>query len=256
MATKIIHKKSSVAGSVPSAGDLTPGELAVNLADRIIYSKTTAGDVITMATPKVELEENKIFIGDSSNETTTAELKANLLTDVDTVTIEPEEAYVLTWNDTDEVWEPRAVPVSTNIALGSWSLGSSTAVGWSVGESGGKIVFRYGTTSAMTVDGSGNVVLDGTLYANNGTIGGTTDPDVTGTDWGYHDVGADFYFQYGSTNLMKLTSTGDLYVVGDVNANSTIAGTTTSSYYFRDGSGAQLEITTAGDLFVAGNMDA
>jgi hypothetical protein len=179
-----------------------------------------------------------------------------LLTDVDTTTIEPEEAYVLTWNDTDEVWEPRAVPASTNVSLGSWSLGSSTAVGWSVGESSGKIVFRYGTTSAMTVDGDGNVVLDGTLYANNGTIGGTTDPDVTGTDWGYHDVGTDFYFQYGSTNMMKLTSTGDLYVVGDVNVNATLSGTTSSSYYFRDGSGAQLEITTAGVLYVAGSIDA
>jgi len=48
MATKIIHKKSSVSGSVPTASDLEAGELAVNLADRIIYSKTTGGTVIEM----------------------------------------------------------------------------------------------------------------------------------------------------------------------------------------------------------------
>lgn len=46
MATKIIHKKSSTAGSVPAASALEPGELAVNLADRKIYSKTTDGTVI------------------------------------------------------------------------------------------------------------------------------------------------------------------------------------------------------------------
>jgi hypothetical protein len=49
MATKIIHKKSSVASSVPSAGDLEPGEIAVNLADQKIYSKTTGGTVIELA---------------------------------------------------------------------------------------------------------------------------------------------------------------------------------------------------------------
>ena len=49
MATKIIHKKSSVASSVPSAEDLEPGEIAVNLADKKIYSKTTGGTVIELA---------------------------------------------------------------------------------------------------------------------------------------------------------------------------------------------------------------
>jgi len=49
MATKIIHKKSSVASSIPSAGDLEPGEIAVNLADQKLYSKTTGGTVIELA---------------------------------------------------------------------------------------------------------------------------------------------------------------------------------------------------------------
>jgi hypothetical protein len=49
MATKIIHKKSSVAASIPSAGDLEPGEIAVNLADQKLYSKTTGGTVIELA---------------------------------------------------------------------------------------------------------------------------------------------------------------------------------------------------------------
>jgi len=49
MATKIIHKKSSVASSVPVPGDLEAGELAVNLADQKIYSKTTGGAIIKMS---------------------------------------------------------------------------------------------------------------------------------------------------------------------------------------------------------------
>jgi len=49
MATKIIHKKSSTTGSVPSAGSLEPGELALNLADQKLYSKKTDGTVVEMS---------------------------------------------------------------------------------------------------------------------------------------------------------------------------------------------------------------
>ena len=49
MATKIIHKKSSLANSIPAASALSPGELAVNLADRKLYSKTTSGTVIEIS---------------------------------------------------------------------------------------------------------------------------------------------------------------------------------------------------------------
>jgi hypothetical protein len=46
MANTIILKKSSVAGKVPLSTDLQVGELAVNLADGLLYSKTTDNSVI------------------------------------------------------------------------------------------------------------------------------------------------------------------------------------------------------------------
>lgn len=49
MATKIIHKKSSVGGKVPLAADLEVGELALNLVDKKIYSKQTDGTVVEMS---------------------------------------------------------------------------------------------------------------------------------------------------------------------------------------------------------------
>jgi hypothetical protein len=58
MATKIIHKKSSVASSVPAAGDLEPGEIAVNLADQKLYSKTTGGTVIELGGGGTSSDEN------------------------------------------------------------------------------------------------------------------------------------------------------------------------------------------------------
>jgi hypothetical protein len=49
MATKIIHKKSSVTNRVPVSADLEVGELALNLADQKLYSKQSDGTVVEMA---------------------------------------------------------------------------------------------------------------------------------------------------------------------------------------------------------------
>jgi hypothetical protein len=48
MATKIILKKSSTTGSAPLIGDIDQGELAVNLADRKIYTKNNSGAIVTV----------------------------------------------------------------------------------------------------------------------------------------------------------------------------------------------------------------
>ena len=47
---KIILKKSSVAGKVPDTGDLEPGEVAINLADGILYTKDSGGTVKRVGT--------------------------------------------------------------------------------------------------------------------------------------------------------------------------------------------------------------
>ena len=48
MANTIIPKRSSVAGKVPLASDLSVGELAINLADGLIFTKNGAGSVISI----------------------------------------------------------------------------------------------------------------------------------------------------------------------------------------------------------------
>jgi hypothetical protein len=50
MANTIILKKSSTASAVPAAGSLEPGELAINLVDAKLYSKTAGGTVILVGT--------------------------------------------------------------------------------------------------------------------------------------------------------------------------------------------------------------
>ena len=47
MANAILHKRSSTAASVPTAAQVTLGELVMNVADGKIYLKRTDGVIIT-----------------------------------------------------------------------------------------------------------------------------------------------------------------------------------------------------------------
>jgi TRAP-type C4-dicarboxylate transport system permease large subunit len=49
MPTTIQIKSSETAGSVPLAAQLAVGELAVNLADAKIYSKTSGGTIVQVS---------------------------------------------------------------------------------------------------------------------------------------------------------------------------------------------------------------
>ena len=46
MASVIKLKRSSSAGAIPAGSDLEVGEVAINLADRVIYSKQAGGAVV------------------------------------------------------------------------------------------------------------------------------------------------------------------------------------------------------------------
>lgn len=46
MTTIVQLKRSETSGSIPTAGDIAVGELAVNLADGTLYSKKTDGSII------------------------------------------------------------------------------------------------------------------------------------------------------------------------------------------------------------------
>ena len=80
MATTIKHKRSSVAGNAPSASDLDVGEIAINLADQKIYTKTAGGAVIELAPVS-----NKLNLQSGGGALDLEQL--NLLTDSGTYTL-------------------------------------------------------------------------------------------------------------------------------------------------------------------------
>jgi lysophospholipase L1-like esterase len=60
MADKILHKRSSTAAAVPTAGSLELGELAVNTADGLLFFKKGSGDIVTLS--EVDLSEAGVEI--------------------------------------------------------------------------------------------------------------------------------------------------------------------------------------------------
>lgn len=50
MTTVVQLKRSETSGAIPTAADIAVGELAVNLADGLLYSKKTDGSIIEVGT--------------------------------------------------------------------------------------------------------------------------------------------------------------------------------------------------------------
>ena len=65
MSVSIKLKHSSTASKVPTSGDLTAGELGLNLADEKIYMKNADGDVVQVAGPGNDYGEYVKVVGDN-----------------------------------------------------------------------------------------------------------------------------------------------------------------------------------------------
>lgn len=96
MSNKILLKRNTTSGKIPSAEDLSIGELAVNTADQRLYFKHT--------------DDTVNFIQSISTSS------VNDLLDVDTITNSPSEGYALMWDSVATKWVPRDVSPPLTIA--------------------------------------------------------------------------------------------------------------------------------------------
>ena len=58
MATKIVTKNSSTASAVPAASDLVQGELAVNVADKRLFTEDNGGAIVELGTKPSTIDIN------------------------------------------------------------------------------------------------------------------------------------------------------------------------------------------------------
>ena len=86
MATTIVTKNSSTASAVPTAGQLVQGELAVNVADKKLYTEDNAGSIIVLADGvKLAGIEALADVTDTANVTAAGALMDSELTNITAV---------------------------------------------------------------------------------------------------------------------------------------------------------------------------
>ena len=177
MATKIVTKNSSTAGSAPSASDLVQGELAVNVVDKRLYTEDNAGNIVELGTNPSTIDINAgtidgTTIGASSASTgafttlsATGEITANggiALGDNDKATFGA--------SDDLQIYHAGSHSIINDSGTGDLRIGGSTNVQiWNAATS--KLSANFNADSAAT------------LYNNGGAKLATTSTgiDVTGT---------------------------------------------------------------------------
>lgn len=204
MATKIIHKKSSVADKIPLASDLEVGEIALNLADRKIYSKQTDGTVVEMA-PKLVDEVVSLgswTIGESGDaaQWSLQEASGSILFKYGAIT-------VMSFDNDGEINIRGDLYQGGTVANTPTNPISQENGDWSYHNALTKFFFQYGQNNMMSVDENGDLIIPGN-YEGGATIDGQTS--------------SSYYFYFSGTPVIEMTALGDLKTAASLDTNANI----------------------------------
>lgn len=129
MSQTIILKKSAVAGKVPQAADLEVGEVAINMADRILYFKDSSGAVVAVK-------------GEAAEELTQAQVESSASTDFGLVSGRRIwQALAKWWEGIGTVFG-KTLLGSANASAARNQLGLGTAATRDVGTSSGQVLIN------------------------------------------------------------------------------------------------------------------
>ena len=218
MAT-LITKNSSTAAAVPGAGDIVQGELAVNVADKRLFTKDAGGTVVEVGTnPSSLIVDGNVGVGVTPSAWSVRALQLTGSPAISTV-----NGIDITYNAFyDGAWKY----VGTARALHYSQAASSGEHRWFTapsGTAGNAISF----TQTMTLDASGNLGV------------GTT----TTSPYRFNVLRAD-----GNAAFFTDGSTADLYI--KCVSGVTTLSPTTGVLAFGTSSTERARITSGGDLLV------
>jgi hypothetical protein len=200
MATKIIHKKSSVAGKLPLATDLEVGEIALNLADALIYTKQTDGTIIELSPsePTTITSFGAWTLGDSDADTwTIAESGGNIIfTSEGTVLVSVDAQGNFQADGNVNSNQTVGGTTDTTVASGEWIYHTETA----------GFYIQYGSTNLFHIEPDGDVNIAGDLYTQ------ATLPESAGS----------YFWSVGGVKRVEITTGGDVYVDASIDTNATI----------------------------------
>ena len=197
MASTIVTKNSSTASAVPVTGDLTQGELAVNVTDKKLYTKDSGGTVVKLVGGLGNQEANAVAItGGSINGTTVGATTAST------------GAFTT------------LSASSTTTLSGGTANGVAYLNGSKVVTTGSALTFdgsTFGVTGATTVTGDISTTSTGRLNLRGSATGVNNDFQLDNDDsFAYFRAsrsnavtkGYVWYLNNSTTEAMRLTSTG------------------------------------------------
>ena len=231
MATKIVTKNSSTASAVPTASDLVQGELAVNVADKRLFTEDNGGSIVELGTNPSTIDINAgtidgTAIGASSASTGAfTTLTATGLDVTGTATMDG-----LTVDGTgDGVKATIGKTGGTNLNIYAdtntvYLAGSSAlSTAYIIDQTNNNMQFKVNAAERMRIDSSGNVGI------------GTTSPDAPLTLNG--SSSSRLNMRAGDTRYGTLFADSGVFAVASIGSTPLVLGTNDTERMRIDSSG-------------------
>jgi len=242
MASVIQLKRSSSASAVPASGQLRAGELAINLADKKLFSSTNGTDIITISGDQYNLP----LSGNSSQAVITLTVdNASLSNDAITL-VGTNGTVVAASNATHITIDSTTYAVTTS---GNSTIGQIVLTPTGGGDAGGDTLSVVGA-NGITVSGNSTqitVTADGDYYDLSAGGNATTGTVVLGGD-----ADTDTVTFQGANNIVVKNvdgTTNEVYL-----QNNVTTATVTTTGYANVQSTTNSTSNTTGALVVAGGV--